>query len=154
MIQRKLALSSKRGYTLIEVMVALSILAIVAVALMKSSLLVMQTNIQNEIRDEAVRVGEEIMNAIRNSPAGFDAATPTANHLDLFVETYDLPTPVVRTMRGGTVQYTIRKRVAWVTTPTTYGSFAQTNKQITVTVNWLFRNVNFSHTMTSIVGRY
>jgi prepilin-type N-terminal cleavage/methylation domain-containing protein len=137
------ALSNKHGYTLIEVVLALAILAIVSVALMQSSLLVIQKNSQNEMRDEAVRLGEQMMNAIRSSPAGFDVPAATPSHLDLFVESYTLPA-ISRIIRGGTVQYSVRKMVSWLDTST---------KQITVTVNWSFKNQPYSHSVVSIVRR-
>ncbi len=145
MTQRAHVTSSKAGYTLIEVLIALVILAIVSLALMKSSLLVIQKNQQNELRDEAVRIAEQTMNAIRFSPLGFDVASASGDHLNLFVEDYPLPDPVTRTIRGGTVQYAIRKTVIALGDGN--------NKQVTVTVSWSFQNQPASHSVVSIVGR-
>ncbi len=139
----QIASSSENGYSLIEMLIALVILAVVSVALMQSSLVVIQKNSQNEMRDEAVRLGEQTMNAIRSSPGGFDASPPSPNHLDLFVEAYTLPA-ISRKIRGGVVQFTVRKAVGWLDTST---------KQITVTVNWSFRSQMFSHSVVSIIRR-
>ncbi len=141
------ALSNKQGYSLIEMLVALAILAIVAVALMQSSLLVIQKNSQNELRDEAVRIGEQTMNAIRSSPGGFDATPADAKHVDLTVETLRSLPSVTRTIRGGSVPYNVLKTVTMLDAP------ANNNKQVTVTVNWSFRNQQYSHSIVSIVRR-
>ncbi len=141
------ALSNKQGYSLIEMLVALAILAIVAVALMQSSLLVIQKNSQNELRDEAVRIGEQTMNTIRSSPGGFDATPADAQHVDLTVETLRSLPSVTRTIRGGSVPYNVLKTVTMLDAP------ANNNKQVTVTVNWSFRNQQYSHSIVSIVRR-
>ena len=46
-----------RGMTLIEVLIAFVLVTITAAALMKTTLLAMNTNVINEMRDEAVERG-------------------------------------------------------------------------------------------------
>ena len=58
----RIVLLNKKGSSLIELLIAMGILAIVAAALMKSSIVVLQKNVQNEMRDEAVRIAEQRMN--------------------------------------------------------------------------------------------
>ena len=67
----------KRGMTLIEVMIAVFLLTIVSLALVQSALLVMNTNVINELRDEAVSVTEQRMNQIRNTPFAALLGPPT-----------------------------------------------------------------------------
>ena len=137
-------MSDRNGFSLIEMLVAIAILAIVATALMQSSLIVIQRNIQSELREDAVRFAEQTMNSIRSSPGGFDGIDPSASHLDLFVEDYTFPA-VSRVIRGTTVPYTIRKVVIWLDT---------NNKQVTVTVSWAFGGQTYNHSILSIVRRY
>jgi len=140
----RIAMLNKNGSTLIELMVAMGILAIVAVALMQSSILVLQTSVQNEIRDESVRLAEQRMNELRSGPGGFDNADPNGLNLDLVVGDLPYP-PVTRTIRKAPVQFTLDKRVL---------SLDANTKQVTVTVRWQFRNKQYNHSVMSIVRRY
>jgi prepilin-type N-terminal cleavage/methylation domain-containing protein len=146
MRQQTNVMSNNGGYSLIEVLIAMAILAIVAVALMKSSLLVIQKNSQNEIRDEAVRLAEQTMNSIRSGPGGFDNAA--AGNLDLVPgNAVSLPA-VTRTIRGGSITYSMTKDVVNLETTTVVNT-----KQVTVTVSWPFRGQTFTHSIMSIVRR-
>jgi prepilin-type N-terminal cleavage/methylation domain-containing protein len=139
----RIAISNKKGSTLIELMVAMGILAIVAVALMQSSIIVLQTSVQNEIRDESVRLAEQRMNELRSGPGGFDNADPSGLNLDL-VGNFTYP-PVTRTIRNAPVQFTLSKSIV---------SLEPNTKQVTVTVAWQFRNKQYNHSVMSIVRRY
>jgi type IV pilus assembly protein PilV len=142
----RIALSNKIGSTLIEVLVAMGILAIVAVALMQSSILVLQTSVQNEMRDEAVRLAEQRMNELRSGPGGFDGADPGGGNIDLEVtvgtETYPA---IERKIRNASVPFTVSKNVV---------SLDMNTKQVTVTVAWQFRGRQYTHSILSIVRRY
>jgi type II secretory pathway pseudopilin PulG len=140
----RIALSNKSGATLIEVLFALGILAIVAVALMQSSIIVLQTSVQNEMRDEAVRLAEQRMNEVRSGPGGFDNADPGGGNLDMVVGTVVYPT-VTRQIRNAPVPFTVTRIVLGLDTNT---------KQVTVTVDWLFRGKPYNHSIMSIVRRY
>ena len=137
----RIALSNKRGSSLIELLIAMMILAIVAAALMKSSIIVLQKNVQNEMRDEAVRVAEQRMNEIRSGPGGFDNAN---GGVDLVAGAATLPA-INRTIRNVPVAYTPSKNVVLLDTNT---------KQVTLTVTWLFRGQQYNHSVMSIVRRY
>jgi type IV pilus assembly protein PilV len=138
------ALSNKSGTTLIELLVAMGILAIVAVALMQSSILVLQKSVQNDMRDEAVRLAEQRMNELRSGPGGFDNADPSGLNLDLVVGVVAYPT-MTRTIRNGSLPFTVSKNVVSLDTDT---------KQVTVTVTWQFRGQQYDHSIMSIVRRY
>jgi type II secretory pathway pseudopilin PulG len=143
----RLALSNKSGATLIELVIALGILAIVAVALMQSSILVLQTSVQNEMRDEAVRLAEQRMNELRSGPGGFDGADPGGGNLDLLVTVpATLTYPAIeRKIRNASVPFTVSKNVVNLDVNT---------KQVTVTVAWQFRGRPYNHSIMSIVRRY
>lgn len=130
-------------------LIAMMILAIVAVALMQSSIIVLQKNLQNEMRDEAVRIAEQRMNEIRSGPGGFD--NPNGG-LDLVATggvSVPLPT-VTRTIRNVTVGFIVNKRVDELDGA---GPNANT-KQVTLTVAWTFRGSQYTHAVMSIVRRY
>jgi prepilin-type N-terminal cleavage/methylation domain-containing protein len=136
------AISNKSGTTLIELLVAMGILAIVAVALMQSSILVLQKSVQNEIRDEAVRLAEQRMNEMRSGPGGFENAA--TGNIDLVPGIVTFPA-VTRTIRNAAMPFTVKKNVVPLDTDT---------KQVTVTVEWRFRSQQYSHSVMSIVRRY
>jgi type IV pilus assembly protein PilV len=137
-------MSNKSGSTLIEVLVAMGILAIVAVALMQSSILVLQTSVQNEMRDEAVRLAEQRMNELRSGPGGFDGADPSSGNLDLLAGPVTYPV-IERQIRNARVPFTVSKNVVDLDINT---------KQVTVTVAWKFRGRQYDHSILSIVRRY
>ena len=137
---------NKKGYSLIEVLFAIVILAIVSLAIMQISIVAMRQNLQNSVRDEAVRVSELYMNALRGKALGYVDVT---NKIDLattggaFVS---LPT-VSRTFRGGgQVAYQARKNVASMSVG------AKESRIVTIEVEWQYRGQNFTHTATSIAG--
>jgi type IV pilus assembly protein PilV len=122
----------------------MGILAIVAVALMQSSILVLQRSVQNEMRDEAVRLAEQRMNELRSGPGGFDGADPLGFNLDLVAGTVVYPA-VNRQIRNAATPFTMSKNVV---------SLDADTKQVTVAVAWQFRGQQYDHSIMSIVRRY
>jgi len=135
---------NKTGSSLIEVLMAIMILAIVSVALMQSSIVVLKTNVQNEIRDESVRLAEQRMNELRSGPGGFDNPDPGGGNLDLVVGTVVYPT-MTRMIRNIQMPFTVTKNVV---------SLDTNMKQVTVTVAWQFRGQQYDHSVMSIVRRF
>jgi prepilin-type N-terminal cleavage/methylation domain-containing protein len=68
--------TNSRGVTLIEVMISLVILLIVFMGLIQASLLSINHNVRNEMRDEAVRVAAEYMSRTRSDVFSNLAALP------------------------------------------------------------------------------
>lgn len=60
------ALPNNRGVTLVEVMISMVILLIVFMGLIQASLLTINHNMRNEVRDEAVRVGAASIALLRS----------------------------------------------------------------------------------------
>jgi type IV pilus assembly protein PilV len=128
----RIVLSNRKGMTLIEVMMALLILAIVSLALMQTALLGMKENLRNAIRDEAVNLADQKMNELRNT-----AST------DVTPGTYDYP-PMERKFRASSVWFTPQRNVTQV------GSDINT-KQITMSIGWTFSGQTYTHSVTTIV---
>lgn len=136
---------NKNGYSLIEVLIAILLLALVAMAIIEISIVAMRQNMQNAVRDEAVRVNEQYMTALR----GRSLTYVDANNIDLkttggaFVT---LPT-VTRSFRGGwNVVYQARKNVGSMTTG------EKESRIVTIEVTWSYRGQQYTHTATSIAG--
>ncbi len=58
---------NQKGVTLVEVMIALVILLIVFMGLIQASILSINHNLRNEIRDEATRISSEYMSAAKST---------------------------------------------------------------------------------------
>jgi prepilin-type N-terminal cleavage/methylation domain-containing protein len=142
----RIARLNNRGTSLIELLMAMTILAIVATALMKSSIIVLQNNVQNEMRDEAVRIAEQRMNEIRSGPGGFDNAN---GGIDLVQGVVTFPT-IFRTIRSAQTGFTVTKNVVELDR---VGLIVNT-KQVTVTVDWTYRGRPSKHSIVSIIRRY
>lgn len=114
------------GFTLVELMVAMLITLVGLVGLLQSVNLAMEHNLKNQLRDEAVLVGEKMMAFQKVRPFG---------HLST-----SHPPLVDSRLRSGVVKYT-------VTCTTTDLSTA---KQIIVGVTWAYRGTGYSHQVRSI----
>lgn len=64
---RIIARKRNNGFTLVEVLVALLILTLSMLAIFEGLVLLSHINLQNLLRDEAVRIAEEKINSLRNS---------------------------------------------------------------------------------------
>jgi Tfp pilus assembly protein PilV len=132
------ARKNERGLSLLELLVALSIVFIVFLGLLEAGLLVFDFNINNAVRDEGVRVTEMEMAEVRNTPFAALPLGPTARPA------------VSRQVRGLTVNFT----PTWNVT-----SLNADNLQVVINVAWQ-RSAwtpsgralrNFSHQVTTIV---
>lgn len=129
----RIVLRNKKGMSLIEVMIALVILLFVSLAVMKTALVGMSTNLQNSMRDEAVNVVDLRMNELRDT--NFDLIS-----LGTATET-DIP----RDFRGALgVPYHPTRTVASINANT---------KQISMSVVWTYRGINYTHSVTTIMRR-
>jgi len=115
---------NKKGVTLVEVMISLVILLIVSMGLLQASLLSIDSNVRNELRDEAVRIASEGMAKRRG------AVNP--------------PTSIDRTFRNQKVTFTI---------DTDSSNLDIDSDQVTVTVEWDYHGEHFSHSIISIVRK-
>jgi type IV pilus assembly protein PilV len=127
-------LLNNKGVTLIEMMISLVITLIASLALMQTTLIGMNANLQNEIRDQAVYIAEKRMNELRGS--AFSDLTATAP------EGVD-ETAIAKQVRRGTVTYTPRLTITDVNV---------TTKQINVLISWSHKGQTYSHGIVSIIS--
>ncbi len=124
--------------TLVEVLVAMAIVFIVFLGMSSAGLVVLDQNIKNSQRDEAVSVAEKEMEETRNIPF---ATIADNNHI------------VYRQVRGMNVGYTVARTVANPngTTPATDPN----NRRVTVNVTWNRienqQTKTYNHTVLTIV---
>ena len=124
--------------TLVEVLVAMAIVFIVFLGMSSAGLVVLDQNIKNSQRDEAVGVAEMEMQEVRNIPF---AAITDNNQI------------VYRQIRGLNVGYTVVRTVANPngTTPATDPN----NRLVTINVTWNRienqQTRSYNHTVLTIV---
>ncbi len=133
------AMKDSRGLTLVEVLVAMLVSFIVFLGLTETIVVAVNANVQNALREEAVRVAEEEINAAR--AIAFD---------NIIIPSALLPASdnVVRSFRNMTINYGVTRSV----------TNAEANlKQVTVTVSWTrvkrYNNANYSITFSTIVRK-
>ncbi len=106
--------SSASGMTLVEVLVAMAIVFIIFLGMSSAGFVVLDQNIKNSQRDEAVSVAEMEMQQVRNTP--FDNVVSDAT-----------PRHVFRQIRGLNMDYTVNRTVL---------ALDAQNKQVTGNVSW------------------
>jgi prepilin-type N-terminal cleavage/methylation domain-containing protein len=130
-------LLNKRGFTLIEMMLAMVIILIAMLGLYKSVVVSIDSNVKNVIRDEGTRLAEEVINLIRVIP--YNNIVPAGNAVPVTWTDADWDTalpalaaqgytpPITRDLRNMSVEYEIIVRVT---------ENANTFKQVNVVVGW------------------
>lgn len=126
------------GMTLVEVLVAMAIIFIIFLGMSSGGIVVLDQNIKNSQRDEAVSVAEEKMEEVRNIPF---AAIANDNQI------------VTRRIRGLNVAYNVVRTVANPngSTPATDPN----NRRVTINVTWNRienqQTKTYDHTVLTIV---
>lgn len=129
---RRIAGKNTKGFTLIELLVAMLVLSIGLMAMLDGLANYMRINIENQMRNEAMRIAEASLETLRN--ATFDQVK---NH------TIVIASPEQRKIRNFTIDYT----VVWTQTRISDSSYA-----IQVSVTWNHRNIAHQHDAASIIS--
>jgi type IV pilus assembly protein PilV len=122
-------LKNDRGLTLIEVLVSLAIVFIVFLGISASGLLVLEENIRNSLRDEAVSVAELDVQEARILAFASLISDNAAR-------------VVPRQTRGFTTNYSVQRTVT---------NLDGTTKQLVVAVTWNRRARSYTHQVATIV---
>lgn len=129
------------GFTLVEVMVAILIMMVGMIGLLEMINVSLQHNLKNQLRDEAVQVGERYMAELRGTPFDAIAASYAA-------------VTVPSKLRGATKSYSV-ERLSQVLAREDASNAASspTSLQLTVTVSWDYRNTTLVNRVVSVVTR-
>lgn len=121
--------SNSRGFTLVEVLVALVILSIAMLAVLDAMAVAMQHNLQNYCRDEAVRIGEQEMNMVRN--LDFGALANDDHEVKRTYKKFERTFRVIRTV----------------------SELSGNSRTVQLQVYWIINGLGHSHFATSIISR-
>ncbi len=152
----RIALVDKKGFTLIEILIALVVLLLVSLALTHTALVGINSNMRNVLRDEAVKIAEERMNMARNL-----AFTRTIVNLVSDTTPFVAPCigncPAVFPAIGQCSPRNLRSipnfpfctsRAVTVLDPPVGDT-----RQVNITVGWRWKNQDYTHSITTIIGR-
>ncbi len=135
-VQSAMSLRGDGGFTLVEVLVAMVITLVALMGLLQSVQIVNETNLRNQMREEAVRLGGKQMNDLMSASYG----SPSTQ--DMFAN-YS----VRSSLRGLTNKYYIQT----VRQPITGTSTTPANSKLAVvTVHWRFKTFSTTLQMSSI----
>ena len=137
------------GFSLIETLVAILILAIVMLALLEAVTFYTQHQMNNMLRDEAVRITQDTLYNLRTQEyavvqnagtlTGSTCTTSAPNNLGI-------ATPVTKQLRIGVHSF----NVCW----TQSEDSLRAHKTVTVTTSWTLQKQTFSHQASIIVSNF
>jgi len=128
----ELVLKDNKGFTLVEVLIAMVVFLLISLAMMQTALVGIDSNMINVLRDEAVRIAEETMIAARNTPFDNLGAGDTTNG-------------IMRDIRNiNNFQYTVTRSI------TDHGI---SNKVVDINVAWNWKLNPYTHSITTILRR-
>lgn len=136
-------LFKNNGFTLIEVMMAILILMVGMLGLLQAINLALEVNLRNQVREEAVYVGEKVMNEMRGT--GFDnisVATPATQSYTY--ATYQLPSR----QRGVNRTYNVIRKSRVLSTV----DAKHVTKELTVLVTWTYKGVEYQNMVVAPIS--
>jgi len=151
---------NNRGFTLVEIMIALTLLLLVSMAMMQTALVGIGANMQTVLRDEAVRIAETRMNDARNlqfDQSGTQLVSDTADGIP------DAGFAIVSCQAApvsDATPYPVRiygnfRNMAPVPfgTRRTVTVLDGDHSQVSVLVRWDYRDVCYSHQVNALIKR-
>ena len=133
------SIKNSSGFTLVELMVAMLIMMVGMFGLLETLNVSIQHNVKNDLRSQAIRLGEKHMSDLRLMP--FDSIIPTFAVIS------------ASSKIRGTAKNFVIERTSQVLAEDTAVPPQSTSKQLTVVVKWAFRNMTSQNKVISVVAR-
>ncbi len=124
-----------RGFTLIELMVAMVITLVGLLGLLQAINVAMEHNLKNQLRDEAVLIAEQWMGNLKTR--GFSQLSGVSSP-------QFSPRTVSSQLRARNVDFTVSRQCVDLNPP------ASTAARLTVTVTWNLKGTSYTHTVISL----
>ena len=136
-----------RGITLIEILISFVLVTVTSLALIQSALVAMNTNVVNELRNEAVKGAEQRMNDLRSE--SFTASFTSPDLVQTGGQLKKDPA-VTRNIRATSCDFTPWRTVTDIDVDPVTGVNL---KQIYLTIRWTYRNINYQHSVSTVLRR-
>lgn len=130
------SIRNNEGFTILELLVAMVIMTVGMFGVLETINVSMQYNLKNELRNEAIKVGERYMSELRGKNFGRYSSPYT-------------PLTISSKVRGGVKPFVVQRDTQTLASD----SSGATSKQLTVTVKWAYRNVTSLNRVVSVVAR-
>lgn len=131
------------GFSLIEVMMAILILMVGMLGLLQAINLAVEVNLRNQVREEAVYIGQRVMSEMRGK--GFDNISVATTPTDMYTYSdYQVPSKV----RGASRSYTVSRRSVVLSTV----NLQPVTKQLEVIVKWTYKGVGYENRVVSPIS--
>lgn len=130
-----ISLLNNKGFTLIEVVVAMLIMLVGLMGLLQAVSVATEHNLRNQLRDEAVRIADQHLRQYASI-----SFTNLTSHTE--------PRSITRNFRSGSSTFTVLRTVTGLPTAT-----SPTSKQVAIQVGWTYKQKPYSHQINTIVAQ-
>ena len=154
-MQRTVTKKSEKGFSLIELLIAIVILTIATLGLLQALSHYIQINMDNAMRNEAMRITEERMEQIRGlkfADTPDDELVPDDG--SSVPNSAQLPTTVSRSIRKLTIPYTVRTTISRLSFRS--DGVTPNSKAIQVLVTWRSKGTTgtqHQHSAATVITR-
>lgn len=131
-MEQTLVTLNKKGFTLLEAMIAMVLLGAITLWTMQSMITAYNFTSRNQIRDEAIKLSAETLTDLRNTP--FSAHS--LGNMGVL--------NITRQIRNYAQSYTVNRTITSQVAGTAYSA--------DVIVNWTYKGTNYSYTATTILA--
>ena len=139
------AIKREEGFTLIETLVSVLLLAIVMLALLEAVTFYTQHNMNNMLRDEAVRITQDTLYNLRTQDYGVVTNGGTVSGRNCTAPATP-PGVITKQLRVGTFSFT----TCWTVTE----DDLRQHKTVTAYTTWTLQKQTFSHQASIIVSTF
>jgi len=124
-------------------MMAILILMIGMLGLLQAINLAVEVNLRNQVREEAVYIGQRVMSEMRGK--GFDNISVATTPTDMYTYSdYQIPSK----LRGVSRSYTVSRRSVVLSTV----NLQPVTKQLEVVVKWTYKGVGYENRVVSPIS--
>lgn len=126
-----ISITSSKGFTLLEVLVAMIIMLVGLLGLLQAIIVASESNAKNLLRDEVVQLSDNYMNSLKSR--------------SFYNSTTSYPVMNIKSkVRGGNVNYA----VTMASTP-----LGENTRKVSVSVDWRYKEVNYNNEIISLRTR-